>query len=191
MLPYEFSAERFSRWMAYVLRHNPTRYGLEADRHGYVDLEEFVRIATRRYPQVAAEQLRTLIREGGAGRFEVSGAQLRARYGHSIPIEPAGEPVEPPARLYHGADASRAPSILTGGLAPVDRRMLHLSETIEDALAVIQRRTDRPILFRVQAREAQAAGVAFYKEGRVFLAAQIPPAFLGIEPIPEPQSPSV
>jgi len=35
---YEFDAERFSRWMAYVLRHNSARYGLQPDRHGYVDV---------------------------------------------------------------------------------------------------------------------------------------------------------
>lgn len=51
MIPYEFDAERFSRWMAYVLRHNPARYGLSPDRHGFVDVEEFLRIAQRRYPK--------------------------------------------------------------------------------------------------------------------------------------------
>jgi len=66
LVPYEFDAERFSRWMSYVLRHNPTRYGLQPDRHGYVDLEVFFLIAKRRYPDVAAEQLRTLIEAGVA-----------------------------------------------------------------------------------------------------------------------------
>ena len=104
MIPYEFDAERFSRWMAYVLRHNPSRYGLQPDRQGFVVLEEFLRVAARRYPDLAPERLRQLIDGVGSGRFEVSGNRLRARYGHSIAADPPGPPVEPPAQLYHGAD---------------------------------------------------------------------------------------
>src|SRR3989338_7086159 len=100
MIPYEFDAERFSRWMSYVLRHNPTRYGLSPDRHGFVDYEEFFRIASRRYSQVSPERIRAIIEEGGSGRFELRSNRLRARYGHSISVEPLGEPIKPPCRLY-------------------------------------------------------------------------------------------
>ena len=184
LVPYEFDAERFSRWMAYVLRHNPARYGLQPDRHGYVDLEEFFLIATRRYPSVSPEQLRSLIEAGGSGRFQIAGSRLRARYGHSIPMEPPGPPIEPPARLYHGTEAFRIEAILSEGLKPMDRRMLHLSDTIEDALAVARRKTDQPVVVRILAREAHDAGIAFYREGKVYLASAIPPAFLHREPLP-------
>jgi len=184
MIPYEFNAERFSRWMSYVLRHNPTRYGLQPDRHGYVDLESFLQIAARRYPDVAPGRLRSLI-EGGASRFEMVGSRLRARYGHSIPVEPSSPPVEPPEQLYHGTEAERAETIHSSGLQPLDRRMVHLSETLEDALTVARRKTDRPVVFRIQARDAHRAGIAFYQEGRVFLAAGIPAPFLSPEPLPE------
>ena len=189
MIPYEFDAERFSRWMAYVLRHNPGRYGLTPDRNGYVDFGEFLLIARRRYPSVTLERLKELIEAGGSGRFEVAGQRLRARYGHSIPVEPAGEPVAPPARLYHAASASRAEAILAEGLKPTDRQLLHLSETAEDALAVARRKTDQPALFSVQAQEAHRAGLVFYREGKVFLVAQISPHFLSREPLPVPASP--
>ena len=68
MIPYEFDAERFSRWMSYVLRHNPDRYGLQPDRHGYVDLDELLRIAQRRYPSMTPERLRALTDGAGAAR---------------------------------------------------------------------------------------------------------------------------
>lgn len=178
MIPYEFDAERFSRWMSYVLRHNPARYGLAPDRHGYVDFDEFFRIATRRYPQVSTERLRELIETGGAGRFEVAGNRLRARYGHSIAVEPSGEPVEPPPQLYHGARAEDAEAIARDGLQPIDRRMVHLSDTVEDAIAVARRKASEPVVFCVLAQEAQRNGIAFYHEGKVYLAARIPPAFL-------------
>ena len=184
MIPYEFDAERFSRWMSYVLRHNPTRYGLQPDRHGYVGLEEFLLIATRRYPDVTPDRLRTLIEAGGAGRFEIAGMRLRARYGHSIPVEPPGSPVAPPTRLYHGTEATHTEAILAGGLKPRDRRMVHLSETIEEALAVARRRTEQPAVVRILAQDAHASGIAFYQEGKVYLVASIPAQFLTIEPLP-------
>ena len=184
MIPYEFDAERFSRWMSYVLRHNPTRYGLQPDRHGYVDLEAFFLIARRRYPDVAPEQLRHLIEGGGSGRFEISNNRLRARYGHSIPIEPAGSPVEPPQRLYHGTEATHTEAIVTQGLQPMGRRLIHLSETVEDAIAVAMRKTPQPIVIRVLAAEAHIAGIVFYREGRVYLTAHIPAQFVALESIP-------
>ena len=181
LVPYEFDAERFSRWMSYVLRHNPTRYGLQPDRHGYVDLEVFFLIAKRRYPDVAAEQLRTLIEAGGSGRFEISDTRLRARYGHSIPVEPVGAPVEPPERLYHGVDATRIETILQEGLKPTDRQMLHLSDTLDDVLTIARRKTSQPAILRILAREAYASGILFYHEGKIYLVGSIPPQFLILE----------
>ncbi len=178
MIPYEFDAERFSRWIAYVLRHNPSRYGLQTDRHGYVDLAEFLRIAQRRYPEVTADRLRELLASSSPERFEIAENRLRARYGHSIPVEPVGEPVEPPETLYHGTEPERQTAILSEGLLPQDRQLVHLSDTLEDAFAVARRRTEQPRILRVLAREAHRAGIAFYREGKLYLAHRIPPDFL-------------
>ena len=186
LVPYEFDAERFSRWMSYVLRHNPVRYGLQPDRHGYVDLDAFLLVAQQRYRDVPAEQLRSLIEGSGSGRFEITGTRLRARYGHSIAVEPAGPAVEPPPQLYHGVAPDRVETILMDGLSPMDRRMIHLSETLEDALAVARRKTEQPVVLRIHAQEAHAAGAAFYREGKVYLASQIPARFLSQESLAGP-----
>jgi len=183
--PLPFDEERFSRWMAYCLRHNPTRYGLEPDRHGFVDLGQFLLIATRRDPDLTEARLRQLIEGPLSQRFEIVGTSLRARYGHSIPVEPVGDPVEPPEQLYHGTESGRMSSIFSEGLKPMDRKMLHLSEAIDDALAVARRKTDRPIVFRILAKQAHAHGVSFYHEGKVYLAREIPPEFLALETLPE------
>ena len=168
--------------MSYVLRHNPDRYGLQPDRHGYVDLDEFLRIAQRRDPSVTLERLRSLIDGAGAARFEISASRLRARYGHSISADPPGPPVEPPARLYHGADAALATTILTEGLRPMERRMVHVSQTAEEALNIARRKPSQPVLIVIDATAAHRRGVAFYAEGRVYLAASIPPEFLSRSP---------
>lgn len=181
LIPYEFDAERFSRWMAYVLRHNPTRYGLTADQYGFVDLELFMRIARRRYPQASEETLKKLIDAGASTRFELVENRLRARYGHSIPVQPSGEPVEPPAVLYYGLEAMRLSAVLAEGLKPIDRQMLHLSDRVEDAWAMIRRKTPHPAVVRVDAVQAFKAGILFYLERKVYLAAAIPAAHLRAE----------
>lgn len=178
MIPYEFNAERFSRWMAYVLRHNPDRYGLQTDQHGFVDVEEFVKIAQQRYPDLDVNRLKSLIIEAGSTRFELTGDRVRARYGHSIPVEPVGPPVSPPEQLFYGTDLTRIDVLLAGGLNPVDRRMLHLSETVEEALSIARRKSEQPAIIRIRAREAAGAGVSFYLEGAVYLASFIPSRFL-------------
>ncbi|MDP3703672.1 MAG: RNA 2'-phosphotransferase [Candidatus Omnitrophota bacterium] len=178
IIPYEFDAERFSRWMSYVLRHNPDRYGLAPDRHGYVDLEEFLRIAQRRYPAVTPERLRSLVEGAGVERFEIAANRLRARYGHSISADPPGPPVEPPAQLYYGTDAAQVVTLLMEGLRPLERRMVHVSQTAEDAWRLAQRKTSQPALIAVDAADAHRQGVAFFREGSVYLAASIPPQYL-------------
>ena len=180
MIPYEFDAERFSRWMAYVLRHNPGRYSLETDAHGFVDAERFLQVACRRYPGFSSDALKQLIEGPLSQRFELREGRLRARYGHSIPVEPFGSPVEPPERLYHGTDASRSEAILADGLLPVDRRMVHLSGSLDEAVAVARRHTEQPAILEIRALEAHRQGVAFYHEGKVYLAQQIPPRFLTV-----------
>ena len=62
-------------------------------------------------------------------------------------------------------------------------------KTSEEALAVARRKLDRPALIRIRAQEAHRAGVAFYRESKVYLAAAIPAPFLTLDPQPEP-SPS-
>ena len=186
MIPYEFNAEQLSRWMAYVLRHNPQRYGLTPDRHGYVDLEALLQIARRRYQDVSPQRLHEFLQSAEAARFEVAGPLVRARYGHSIPVDPVGPPVEPPPRLYHGTEAARVASILADGLAPMDRRLLHLSATLEEAWAVAARKYERPAVVRVLAQEAHRNGVAFYRERNVYLASHIPPPFLVPDAAPSP-----
>ena len=184
MIPYEFNAERFSRWMAYVLRHNPARYGLQADRHGFVDLEAFMQIAKRRYPQASEETLKKLIDAGTASRFELVENRLRARYGHSIPVQPSSEPVEPPAALYHGIEAMRLPAVLAEGLKPLDRQLLHLSDRVEDAWAMIRRKTPHPAVVRIDAAQAAKDAIRFYLEQKVYLATAIPAVYLRTEPEP-------
>ncbi len=56
--------------------------------------------------------------------------------------------------------------------------MVHLSETIEDAVAVASRRTERPTVLRILATQAAASGLSFYREGHVYLVEHVPAQFI-------------
>ena len=183
MNPDEFDAERFSRWIAYVLRHNPARYGLQPDQHGFVALEAFLDVARRRYPEMSSERLQAVVTTSGTERFHMDGARIRARYGHSIPVDPIGPAIEPPPSLYQGTESARTAAVLSDGLQPYDRRLLHLSGTLDEGYAVARRKTDQPAVVHIDAQAAHQAGVEFYHEGRVYLARHVPAQFLTLAPL--------
>jgi putative RNA 2'-phosphotransferase len=64
----------------------------------------------------------------------------------------------------------------------MERQYVHLSPDRETAVRVGSRHTPRPILITIRASEAREAGIVFYHpEEAVYLAEEIPPAFLDIE----------
>jgi RNA:NAD 2'-phosphotransferase (TPT1/KptA family) len=65
---------------------------------------------------------------------------------------------------------------------PRDRQLVHLSETLADALSLITKKSDQPAVLRIDAAAARLAGNQFYREGKVYLTARVPAQFLTLEP---------
>lgn len=105
---------------------------------------------------------------------------MRATYGHSFPVELGLESVEPPSPLYHGTARDLAETILQEGLKPRGRQYVHLSASVEEALAVGKRRDPSPTILLVDSRAARASGILFYSSGPLFLAKEIPAKFLSL-----------
>ncbi len=76
--------------------------------------------------------------------------------------------------------------VLAEGLKPLDRQLLHLSDQVQDAWAMIRRKTPHPAVVRIDAARAHEEGVHFYLEQKVYLASSIPPAYLAKETEPAP-----
>jgi len=74
---------KVSKYMSYLLRHNPD--GLSMDEYGYVDLDKLVRKIRERF-QVDENFIRKIVENSERRRFEISGNKIRALYGHSIHI---------------------------------------------------------------------------------------------------------
>lgn len=177
MLP----AERISRFLSYLLRHRPKEYPLALDSRGFAPWSEVVATVQERFPECTEEQIRVVVTGADKKRFELKDTKVRATYGHSFPVDLGLEPVEPPPQLYYGTARDLARSILRKGLRPRDRQYVHLSASVDEAIAVGKRWDPAPALIIVDALAAYAGGVRFFLSGPLFLAESVSAKFLSLD----------
>lgn len=161
-----------SKQMSYWLRHDPE--DLDMDEKGFVDIDELLEKLNERFSEVDRDFIEEIV-EKGKQRYEIKDGKIRALYGHSLDIDhnlPEDEDVE---ELYHGTTDKAAYKILINGLECRDRNMVHLSSTEEIAEEVGERRTDDPIVLRIDAEKAREDGLKFYKAtDEIYLSREIP-----------------
>jgi putative RNA 2'-phosphotransferase len=173
-------AERISRFLTYLLRHQPKEYPLKFDKRGFVDWPDVVELVQERFHEVTEEQIESVVSGSDKKRFELVDGKVRATYGHSFPVDLGGEAADPPAKLYYGAARDLAQSMLRNGLKPRDRQYIHLSVTAEEAEAVARRHDPAPAIFIIDVKAAKDEGVHFYESGPLYLAENIPAKFLSL-----------
>ncbi len=179
--------ERLSKMLSLMLRHRPEEFGVEVDRYGYADVEAVLAALQDRSPSTIMADIDHLVYDAEKQRFEIADGRIRARYGHSIPVEMDRSPVEPPEFLYQDVSAEELAQVRREGLIPYDRQYVHLSYDPQREGG--GRRRGPQVVVTVRAREAHAAGVVFYDCGPTMLTAQVPPAFLDLPDMPPPAPP--
>jgi putative RNA 2'-phosphotransferase len=139
-----------SKFLSYVLRHNPGSIGLMLDDAGWTGIDALLAAAAGHGRRLDSEALQRVIDAPGKQRFEIRDGLIRAAQGHSIEVDLRLEPERPPAVLYHGTVQKFLASILAEGLKPGRRTHVHLS-----------------------------AGHEFFRAANgVWLTAQVPPTFI-------------
>jgi len=169
---------RLSKFLSFILRHDPAKYDLDLDKHGYTATEKVLEVLQKRFTHFKEEDLLDLVKADPKGRFEIKGDKIRATYGHSVEVVPEAESTLPPEVLYHGTSEESVERILSEGLKPMDRQFVHLSMTKKDAYMVGSRHTHEPIVLEILARDAAESGIKFYKEGKLFLAKEVPAEYI-------------
>jgi putative RNA 2'-phosphotransferase len=139
-----FPPERISRFLTYLLRHRPAEYPIAFDRHGFAPWAEVVDTVRGRFREVTEEEMCAVVIGSDKQRFELKDSRVRATYGHSFPVDLGIEPVEPPPQLYFGTARDLGQSILRIGLRPRGRQYVHLSSSVNEAIAVGKRRDSAP-----------------------------------------------
>jgi len=165
-----------SKNMSYMLRHAPQKFGLLLDPEGFAPIDNVLTALSKKFKELSRSDLMEVVAKCPKGRFEVVGDEIRACYGHSLPVRIEYEPVEPPEVLYHGTARKFLDKILSEGLMPMDRQYVHLTVDEDFAREVGRRRDREPAILMVEALRAHKAGIKFYKANENFYLADIVPS---------------
>ena len=169
-----------SKFLSLVLRHQPETIGLTLDSAGWAQTDELLACLARAGRRMSLEQLQAVVEGNNKQRFAFSedGARIRANQGHSIAVELALKPQQPPAALYHGTATRFLDAIFQQGLTRQNRHHVHLSASVETASAV-GRRHGKLALLRVDAARMAADGHVFYcSDNGVWLTDAVPVSYL-------------
>jgi len=168
-----------SKAMSHALRHEPKAYGLTLAPDGSVSLDALVRGLRDAGVEVAVNDIRRVVAESDKQRFAIEGDHIRAQYGHSTQERIVKRSITPQPVLWHATSPDAATAILRDGLLPMGRQYAHMSTDRELALQAGRRKAAHPVLLRIDAHAAHAAGVEFAEgHDRVTLAMAVSPSFI-------------
>ncbi|MFO7991348.1 MAG: RNA 2'-phosphotransferase [Thermoplasmata archaeon] len=172
--------ESLSRYLSYILRHDPGQAGIELDEKGFASIDDVLSAVDRtRHSWASIEDIEKLISESHKTRFEIQGATIRALYGHSVDVE-LEEECEPPSRLYHGTSPKKIDRIMRDGLKSMGRQYVHLSKTVDEAESVGVRHHPDPVVLLIDGKRAYNDGVRFFERGDIFLSENVPPEYISV-----------
>lgn len=171
---------KLSKWLSWVLRHEPAAVGLVLQENGWVAISDVMRAGMEHGQPCSKEDLLDVVRTSDKQRFAVDGDELRIRanQGHSSPVVMSFPEVVPPMRLFHGTATRFIVAIRAAGLVKGQRHHVHLSADVDTA-RVVGSRHGRVIVLTVDAQAMYADGHRFWRsENGVWLADAVPTAFL-------------
>ncbi len=70
-----------SKFLSYILRHNPNIFNLQVDDAGYAKLEEVVKLVQIKFRVAGEKELREMVDKSPQQRFKLIGNKIRAAYG--------------------------------------------------------------------------------------------------------------
>jgi putative RNA 2'-phosphotransferase len=176
----EQARTKVSKFLSFVLRHEPGAIGIQLDRRGWVDIGELLRQCQAHGHEISRAVLEEVVATSPKRRFAISedGLQIRANQGHSTEVDLDYEAATPPEILFHGTIAANLDSIRSRGLERMQRHHVHLSPDPETARVVGARR-GKPVVLRIFAGKMQRDGHPFLLTANgVWLTAAVPPAYI-------------
>lgn len=147
-----------SKLLALLLRHDKKYHFNEDGWRAISDLVE--------KHGFSQEEVIDIVATDPKGRFEFSKDKplIRARWGHSFPINLGDECDDVPDTLYHGTADIYLPSIQREGLKEKDGRIVHLTN---DRLLASKtgKRHGNPIVLSIDAKRMKEDGLKFWRPG--------------------------
>jgi putative RNA 2'-phosphotransferase len=175
-------ANSLGRILALVLRHAPEKFNVEMDINGWVnarELSEAIGKQRRHYHWLRAWHFEAISNADDKGRYQVENGMIRATYAHSIEIDLDLPTDDIPEGLYFPCSPDDVATLLEFGLTAGDRKNVHLSRTIPNAMEAGHVHIHRPAILEVDTSRAIADGHTIYRAGKtVFLTDEVPGEYL-------------
>lgn len=164
------------KYLSFILRHSLDDFNTGLiDESGYMSISDLVKKG------FTEDLIDEIVNTNNKARYEYNEdhTKLRARQGHSIPVDVGLTPTTPPEILYHGTADRFIPSILKEGLKPMSRLYVHLSSDVKTATTV-GKRHGKPVVLTVNTHEMVEDGYQFYlSNNNVWLVKEVPVKYLG------------
>ncbi|RJU91805.1 MAG: RNA 2'-phosphotransferase [Candidatus Poseidoniales archaeon] len=175
-------ANSLGRILALVLRHAPEKFNVEMDINGWVnarELSEAIGKQRRHYHWLRAWHFEAIANADEKGRYQVENEMMRATYGHSIELDLDLPTDDIPEVLYYPCQTEELETLLEYGITAGDRKNVHLSRSIRNAMDAGHVRIHRPAILEVDTTRAIADGHTIYRAGTtVFLTDEVPGEYL-------------
>lgn len=166
-----------SKFLSYVLRHEPQAIDLQLDNEGWADIDALITGAAKDGRTLDIALIQAVVSSSDKKRFSISddGLRIRAAQGHSTAsVSLQHIEKEPPEFLYHGTATRFIESIRQQGLIAGSRHHVHLSQDIPTAIAVGQR-YGKPVVLKIEAlRMYQQGFKLFQADNGVWLTNHVP-----------------
>ena len=170
-----------SKFLSYVLRHQPEAIGLYLDNNGWANIDSLIRCAFKAGYIMDADLLHNIVANSDKKRFTISddGLHIRAAQGHATSkVNIHYKERMPPDILYHGTATRFLSSIQEQGLLPGKRHYVHLSSDEKTAIHVGSR-YGVPVLLKIKSLQMHEHGFMFYQsDNGVWLTTHVPYQFI-------------
>lgn len=167
---------RLSKSIAYRLRHDST---LARDDGGW---SELIDVQDALKGRVSLDEIAAVATHRGEERFEFQAGRIRAKYGHSVPVDLRYVPQNAQhGYLFHASPWSEAGAILNrkAGIQPMGRVFVHLTDEVREAVRAGVRK-GRPLVYGVLLNSGDGVLRA---AGHTFLSGPIPVRRLRVVPV--------
>lgn len=174
---------KLSRFLSLVLRHKPETIDITLDDNGWCNVDELIKKINNHGEALGFELLKEIVETNDKQRFKFNDnyTKIRASQGHSIEVNLNLSQVEPPEILFHGTPTKNIVLIKKNGLLKMKRNHVHLSESIETARTVGERRGKTSVL-TIDSKQMYEDGILFYKsDNNVWLTDFVNPKYIYFE----------
>ena len=170
-----------SKFLSFVLRHQPGAIGIILDLEGWTDISALIAAAANDGKQLDRDLIQAVVTTSDKKRFAISddGQRIRAVQGHSTESVDINYVEKlPPELLYHGTATRFMASIRKEGLLPGSRQYVHLSQDERTAF-VVGRRHGKPVVLKINALLMHEQGFKLFQaENDVWLTDNVPTTFI-------------